>query len=192
MFGAVLSRSRCTVSDSNRGFTLIELLAVVVITGILSVVAVEGFRRHMQAARGAEPVAVIVAIRSAQEAYMAENHVYLNVSTDSGGKTWYPRITPNKDHASFVASNQPDYPRWRQLAPSIKQSVMFSYLVNAGVPGTVIPPLQELTAGPSYTVAQPLDWYMIQAKGDVDGNGVFSHYASSSMSGELYIENESE
>ena len=178
--------------NSNRGFTLIELLAVVVITGILSVVAVEGFRRHMQSARGVEPVAVIVAIRSAQEAYMAENHVYLNVSTDSGGKSWYPRITPNRDRASFAASNQPDYARWRQLAPSVNESVMFSYLVNAGVPGTIIPALQDMTEGPTFTTAQPLDWYIIQAKGDVDGNGIFARYATSSMTGELYIENDSE
>lgn len=187
-----MSRSRRTVSNSNRGFTLIELMAVVVITGILSVVAVEGFRRHMQAARGAEPVAVIVAIRSAQEAYMAENHVYLNVSTDSGGKSWYPRTTPNRAHIPFATSNHPDYARWQQLAPSINESVMFSYLVNAGVPGTIIPPLQDMTAGPTFTAAQPLDWYIIQARGDVDANGTFARYATSSMTSELYIENDSE
>ncbi len=160
-----------------------------VITAVLSLLAVAGFRRHMQSTRGTEAVAVILAIRSAEEAYMAENHQYLNVSTDD--KSWYPRTKPDAQRVSF-STTQGDYLLWNQLAPSIKESVRFSYLVNAGIGGTVIPPLTELKAGPDLSATQPLDWYMIQAKGDVDGNGVFSHYASSSMTGELYVENEGE
>lgn len=181
-----------TVQRSRRGFTLIELLAVVVITGVLSLLAIEGFRRHMLVARGTEAVAVMLAIRGAQESYLAENHVYLDVSTDRAGKGWYPRLVPDKFKVWFLASSQGDYPRWRQLAPSIKQSVMFSYLVNAGVGGTIIPPLQELKAGPDLSAPQALDWYAIQAKGDVDSNGAFSHYVSTSMNSEVYIENEGE
>jgi prepilin-type N-terminal cleavage/methylation domain-containing protein len=188
---AVLIAHRRTVKSSSRGFTLIELLAVVVITAVLSLLAVGGFQRHMQSARGAEAVAVIQAIRGAQESYMAENHVYLNVSAASGGVSWYPQLTPNTKRTAFSALSHPDYANWRQLAPSVNESVMFSYLVNAGVPGTLIPPLQ-VTKGPDFTAAQPLDWYVIQARGDVNGNSVFSRYASTSMTGEIYIENEGE
>ena len=63
--------------------------------------------------------------------------------------------------------------------------------INAGVPGTIIPPLQVTTAPPMSNV-QPLDWYVIQARGDVNGNSVFARYASTSMTGEIYIENEGE
>jgi prepilin-type N-terminal cleavage/methylation domain-containing protein len=187
-----LLKSRRTSQHSNRGFTLIELLAVVVITGVLSVLAVAGFRRHMQAARGTEALAVIQAIRSAQESYMAENHVYLNVSTANGGLSWYPQLTPGTTKTAFSAESHADYPRWQRLAPSVKVNVMFGYLVNAGVPGTSIPALQVSDSPASFANAQPLDWYVIQARGDVDGNGVYSRYASSNMTGEVYVENEGE
>lgn len=190
-FQAALPSYPRAVPHSSRGFTLVELLAVVTITGILSVLAVVGFRRHMLASRGGEALSVMQAIRSAQESFMAENHVYLNVSTDSEGKNWYPQTTPNTNRYPFLKSAHGDYARWQQLAPSVKQTVMFGYLVNAGVPGTKLPPLQVASA-PAFASPQPLDWYVIQASGDVDGNGVFARYASTSMTGEMYIEKEGE
>jgi len=190
-FQATLPSSPRPVPHSSRGYTLVELLAVVTITGILSVLAVVGFRRHMQASRGGEAISVIQAIRSSEEAYMAENHAYLNVSTDSEGRNWYPQTTPSTTRYPFVKAAHADYQRWRRLAPAINGTVLFGYLVNAGVPGTNIPALQ-VTDAPAFAAAQPLDWYVIQASGDVDGNGVFSRYASTSLTGEIYIEKEGE
>lgn len=164
---------------------------MVVITGVLSMLAMVGFQRHMQQARGGEAIAVIQAIRGAQESYMAENKAYLNVSATSGGVQWYPRLVPNKAVSAWSNSSHPDYLRWRQLAPSVNAKVMFSYLTNAGVPGTKMPALQ--VAAPTPTTVQPSDWYVIQASGDVDGDGTrFWRYVASSTNGELFIENEGE
>jgi prepilin-type N-terminal cleavage/methylation domain-containing protein len=193
-FEATLPASPRVIPPSSRGFTLVELLTGVAITGILAMIAVVSFRRYMSSAHSGEAASVIQAIRSAEEAYRAENHVYLNVSTANGGVAWFPLQTPGQMSTAFTPALHPshaDATRWQDLAASVNESVMFAYLANAGVSGTIIPALQ-LSAGPDLSQPQPLDWYSIQARGDVNGNGVFSHYATTSMTSELYIENEGE
>jgi Tfp pilus assembly protein PilE len=166
-------------------------MAVVVISSILALVGVTLFRAHVDASRGTEAYGIIQALRAAEESYTAENHGYLNVSTAAGGLAWYPMLVPTTTHASWVASTHADYTRWQQLAPAINRSVMFGYLLNAGPPGTVMPQPQ-VANGPDLSAPQPLDWYLIQASGDVNGNGVFARYASTSITGTIYVENEGE
>jgi len=176
---------------ASRGFTLIELMAVVVIVGLLAVAGVTLFRQNLQASKGNIAAAHIQAIRGAQEAYMAENHIYMNASTSDEGKNWYPQRVPGPKRSAWVNSDHTDYVRWSQLAPAISGSVLFSFLTNAGGAGTAIPKLQIANA-PTFAAVQPLDWYVIQASGDLNGNGKFSYYASTSITGELYVENEGE
>jgi len=177
--------------NSSRGFTLIELMVVVVITGILAVAGVSLFRQQLLASKGSEAASVIQAIRAAEEAYAAENHVYLNVSTDSGGTSWYPNLTPNTTRYAWVQDTHADYPRWRALAPSVNRPVLFGYLVNAGEAGDIVPGLQ-LKAPPTFPKPMIVPWYTIQAKGDVNGNGIFAQYAAASLNGELVVEGEGE
>ena len=176
---------------SQRGFSLVELMAVVTITGILATLAVVGFSRNVSASRGAEAVSVIQAIRSAEETYKAENHVYLDVSSASGGGQWFPAGTPGKTNHNFIPATHVDLARWRALAPPVSQLVYFSYLANAGVPGTIMPTL-DVTTHPDFSAARNNDWYVIQARGDTNGNSVFAKYCSTSMTGEIYMENEGE
>jgi len=176
---------------SSRGFTLIELMAVVVITGILAVAGVSLFRAQLLASKGSEAASVIQAIRAAEESYSAENHVYLNVSTASGGTSWYPNPTPGLTRSAWVQEGHADYDRWRALAPPVNRAVLFSYLVNAGESGSNVPTLQ-LAAPPVFPSPMPLAWYTIQARGDANGNGILAKYAASNMNAELLIENEGE
>jgi len=81
-------------SRRQRGFTLVELMAVVMITGILALVGISVFRRYVTSSKSAEATSIMQAIRAGEEAYLAENHVYLNVSTTGGGTSWYPNATP--------------------------------------------------------------------------------------------------
>jgi len=171
-------------------------MAVVVITGILSIAGVAVFSKYIFSAKGGEALSTIQAIRAAEEAYAAENHVYLNVSTTGGanpesGSNWWPQITPGRGRSSWVASgSHPDAAAWLLLAPSVNHSVQFSYLANAGVAGKPITILKT-TGSPTFP-APTQNWYVIQARGDTDGDGVFANYASTSMTGEIYSERDGE
>jgi type IV pilus assembly protein PilE len=182
----VLTNCRLADRRSNRAFSLVELMVVVAIGSILGLVGVVLFRRHIAASRGTEAYGVIQALRAAEESYLAENHVYLNVSTAAA---WYPNTAPNQTRFAWSQSNHVDFAKWQQLAPALNRSVLFGYLVNAGTPGTVMPALQ-IANSPDLSQPQPLDWYLIQAKGDTNGDGVFALYASTSLSGETYVQNE--
>jgi len=176
---------------STRGFTLVELMAVVVITGLLAVAGVTLFRQQLLASKGSEAVSIIQAIRSAQEAYAAENHVYKDVSTADGGKAWYPNLTPNMTRYAWVQDSHADYARWQELAPSVNRAVLFGYLVNAGEAGSKVPVLQ-LASPPAFPSPMIQSWYLIQARGDVNGNKINALYAASSQNSELVVENEGE
>lgn len=179
---AVLSMHR----RGQAGFTLIELMAVVIITAVLALAGVSVFRKYIFAAKGGEALSVIQAIRAAEEAYQAENHLYLNVSTTG---TWYPRAVPDRNRVAFAASGG-DAANWALLAPAVTRSVQFSYLVNSGIAGVPIPQPQGLK-DPGFALPTQ-NWYLIQAKGDADGDGTFANYASTSMTGEIYSEREGE
>jgi type IV pilus assembly protein PilA len=182
----VLINRRFVGRGSNRAFSLVELMVVVAIGAILATVGVVLFRRHIAASRGTEAYGVIQALRAAEESYRAENHVYLNVST---ANAWYPNTAPNADRYAWSKGNHVDFLRWQQLAPAVNRSVMFGYMVNAGAPGTIMPALQ-IANGPDLSQPQPLDWYVIQAKGDTNADGVPALYAATSLSGETYAQNE--
>jgi prepilin-type N-terminal cleavage/methylation domain-containing protein len=185
-----LRRTPTRAHLASRGFSLVELLAVVVISGLLAVAGVAMFRRHMVASRGSEATALLEGIRSAEHMYMSENHSYLNVSLANNGSQWYPQANPTNQRAAWMNHAHLDWPQWSQLGLPLNKMVLFSYLVNAGVPGTTIPALSSAFKAPPVVPVPPLDWYLIQAKGDTDGNGVFALYATTSLSNEIYSEND--
>jgi prepilin-type N-terminal cleavage/methylation domain-containing protein len=172
-----------------RGFSLVELMAVVVISGVLAVLGIAMFRRNIVASRSTEATAIIEGVRGAQHMYMSENHSYLNVSVANNGNQWYPQPNPVNQRSAWNNPNHVDYPQWKQLGLPLNKQVMFSYLVNAGGPGVAMPTLSAFKAPPVFPLPQ-LDWYVIQARGDTDGNGVFALYATTSLSNEIYSEND--
>lgn len=160
-----------------------------IITALLTVLGWSSMQKYLVQSRGAEAIAVIQAIRAAEGAYYAENHAYLNVSTDSGG-LWYPNQTPSSIRSAWVA-NHPDRARWALLAPAVNRQVQFGYLVNSGGPGTVYTvPKMPTAVVPSGT--QTRDWFLIQAKGDTDDDGSIAYYAGISSNAEIVSENSME
>lgn len=186
-------QSRCTFAtarDARRGFSLVELLAVVAISALLAVAGVAMFRRHIVASRGGEATAFLQGIRAAESMYMSENHTYLNASLANGGGQWYPQVTPSNKRSAWVNSSHLDWPQWQQLGLPLDKTVLFSYLVNAGTPNTVMTPLATGFTNPPVFPVPTVDWYVLQARGDTDGNGVFAMYYMTSLNGEIFSQND--
>lgn len=177
-----------------RGMTLIELLITVAMVGILAALALVGYRRFIYAAQSAEPKHVIEGIRGAEQAYMAENLTYLSCS--SSLTDYYPNKTPNDSRMNFAQPSDPRFTSattgWAQLNLTTDGPVRFGYAVVAGVGGPITGP--TAMANPPAMPALPgsVPWFSIQAVNDHDGNGVFAVFFSTSVSGQLFSENEQE
>jgi prepilin-type N-terminal cleavage/methylation domain-containing protein len=170
-----------------RAFTLIELLTVVAIVGVLATLGLVAYRRFITSSKTSEAIYMVGSIRSAQESYRAETLSYLDVS--AGFNEYFPTGTVGNYKTGWdsVPAHK-DIGRWRQLGARPDGNVYYGYLVGAGGAGAV-PPTLHIQNKPTWpTTTEP--WYVIEAKGDVDGNGVYSWVAGSSFSGEIYLENE--
>lgn len=176
------------VRRKQAGFTLAELMAVVTIVGVLAVVGIASVRKHIFSSRSVETASVVQGIRAAQERWFAETRSYFDVSTSM--TTYYPMATPGKDKHAWDQPTATNYPNWRLLNPVVSGPVQFGYATRAGAPG-VPPPALNIANGPTWgTPVEP--WYVIQARGDTNGDGVFSMFAASSFSPEFYTQNDGE
>ena len=172
-----------------RGFTLIEMLTVVAIVGVLATLGLVAYRRFITASKTSEAIYMVGSIRASEESYRAETLSYLNVST--GFATYYPKDTVGNFKSAWDNPSHADYANWRQLGARSDGPVYYGYRVAAGTAGQAIPTLTGLTTPPTFpTPSEP--WYLIQARGDVDGNGIYSYVTGSSFTGEIYVEKEGE
>jgi type II secretory pathway pseudopilin PulG len=158
-------------------------MVVVALVGILSAIGIASFRRQAAASKASEAASVIQAIRAAEEAYRGENQLYLDVSSSKD-------FGPTVRSWELKPGGHPDLTKWQTLGARVTQPVLFGYLVNAGRAGAT-PPTLQLSDSP--TLGTPTDaWYVIQARADYDGDGVFCNAAATSWTSEVYIENEGE
>ncbi|HKQ71217.1 MAG TPA: type II secretion system protein [Polyangiaceae bacterium] len=173
--------------SSERAFTLIELMTVVVIVGVLATLGLVAYRRFITSSKTSEAIYMVGAIRAAEESYRAETLMYLPVS--AGFSEFYPTGSVGAKKTAWDNPTHSDYARWRELGARPDGPVYYGYKVTAGGAGATIPALD--CQSPTWpTPTEP--WYIVEAKGDVDGNSVFSWAAGSSFSGEIYVENEGE
>jgi prepilin-type N-terminal cleavage/methylation domain-containing protein len=189
------TRRRACSSSAERGFTLVELMTVVVIVGVLATVGIASFRRQVFGAKTSEVVAMIQSIRAAEERWKAENLRYLNVSTAA---TWYPATPNGKVKRAFyntgactpVADPSQDC-RWKLLNPTVMGPVQFGYMVTAGGPADAMttPAVEARPSGWSGWTPTGDHWFVVQAIGDADGDGVYSKYLASSVRANVYQDN---
>jgi type IV pilus assembly protein PilA len=127
---------------SKKGFTLIELMIVVAIIGILAAIAIPNFLRFQLKSKTSESKVNLAAIRTAEEAYMAEYGVYVAAANT-------PATLPGSSKATFTGGGFSSFNGTLGFAP--EGQVFFQYGVNIG------------------TGANALH-YAIDALGNIDGD----------------------
>ena len=167
-------------------------MVVVVIMGILAGIAFASLRKQVSAAWQAEGLSMVQSIRAAEERWRAEHMMYLNVSHPAEWFPVDPRDTPGQLHSFFYtpgSGEHQDQELWLQLRPTVSGGVRFGYLVNAGYANAAM--TLPSAPGPSVTWPTPPDnWYVIQAIGDTDGNGSCVYYRASSLSGDVFVQDQ--
>lgn len=183
----------------SHGFTLVELMTVVAITGVLAMIGTFMVRKHFANAKTAEAIAIIQAIRGAEESRRAETGTYQSCSF-AAGTPWYP-ATPDGVYRAWKNPSHADWEAWKQLGVSRPEGTQFGFLVKAGTgaktldtTGTIVasPIPQALTSDKPIWTTPNEPWYVIQAAGDRNKNGVYSRLLAASFNGELYTENDAE
>jgi prepilin-type N-terminal cleavage/methylation domain-containing protein len=151
------------------GFTLIELAIVVTIVGVLSVIAVVGYRRYMLHSKISEAQGMISAIRIAQEDYRSERGVYANI-----GPNMCPTGAGTATHkVMWDTSCSGGGEKWKVLPVHADGPVQFSYATTASAPGTTsltvdnVPPANFV----DFSGARQNPWYVVVATCDLDGSG---------------------
>jgi type IV pilus assembly protein PilA len=167
-------------------------MAVVVIMGILATLAAVGYRKYIDSARSSEAVHMVSAIKAAQEAYRSETLAYFDVSDDL--ETFYPGA-PGPKKMQWGGAG-PNIDRWRILNPTTDGAVMFGYATTASPP---IDPIVTVGLGGGIYFQDtdwpdpPVEpWYIVQAAGDIDGDGEYSYYVATSFSNEVQWAREGE
>jgi type IV pilus assembly protein PilA len=196
-----LHRPTSTLRRS-RGFTLVELMAAVAIVGILAALAVVGYKKYINTTQTGEALSVISGIRASEEAYKAETLTYLGCSGCGGSQcapgggslnATYPMAVPNSHKWAWTNPGHGDYQCWRTLNVVTDGPVRFGYAVIAGNPGQMPPTITATQPNITFPAnASDNPWYVIQAMGDRDDNGVFAYLVGTSMTGEVFRSNDTE
>lgn len=179
-----------------RGFTLVELMAVVAIVAILAALASLGIRKYIRASKTSEAVGMIGAIKTAQEAYKADNFVYKDISGAGkldGYDTFYPSNIPLKGGEKMAWGGRTDAiaNAWRELGVSAAAPVLYIYGCAAG-PGSIAPAAPGIAIGNYPTAATGRPWYLIEAVADLNGDGTVGTWVGTSFSAEIFHDKEEE
>jgi type IV pilus assembly protein PilA len=162
-------------------------MVVVAIVGVLATLATVGYRRYIASSKVSEAIYMVGSIRAAEESYRAETLQYLTTNWPD----LYPMAKPTKVKYAWDTGTAAATP-WKQLGVQPDGPVYFGYKVQAGAPGgTPLPP--DTATKPKWPEQTTEPWYVVEAVGDLDGDGVtFSYVVGSSFTGDLYIENQGE
>jgi len=178
-----------------RGFTLVELAVVVTIIGILSVLAVAGYRKLVMSSHTSEATEMVNAIKVAQESYHAETGQYANISAGLGLGALYPQATPSGTTGTAWGGSCgtcADPAAWQKLPVHASGVMRFGYATVAGPVSQALPapPISQVTF-PTNTQLSG-DWYIVTAWGDMDNNGIYCTVVGVSWQRDLFVNNDGE
>jgi type IV pilus assembly protein PilA len=160
--------------------------------GVLAALAVVGYRKYVHSARTGDARAIVASIRISEESHRAETLSYLSCSSNL--QDYYPgnpigNNPPVKRH--FRQPTHADWGQWSILNVTSDSPTYFGFAVVAGDAGGT-PPAPDTQTDPTFPTPTTEPWYVVQATGDLDGDGTPSYFVSSSFSGEIYLENDTE
>jgi prepilin-type N-terminal cleavage/methylation domain-containing protein len=180
-----LHRRSDSPHTARAGFSLVELMIVVVITGILSVVAIPSFTSYVQRARTAEATQFLGVIKIRQESYRAEFGSYLPCGVsplpkDIAFKPGDASMMKNSAAVAFPTTN----PCFSQLGARPDGAVRFGYGWVAGRPGDIDGDMQS-TYGLTANTAD--NYFVAQATSDLDGDGTECLFEVTSFTRNVWI-----
>jgi type IV pilus assembly protein PilA len=184
-------RSRAERRRTSGGLTLIELMIVVAIVAVLAVVAVVTYKKIVASSRVSEATHMVQGIRAAQDRYKAETGNYANIS--SSITQFYPAASPGAFKTQWGAACTLCTNGWNTLAVKPDGPLEFGYATVAGSASTAAP---TITFSDGNTATWPTTntgpWFIVQARGDTDGNGKSCSVVGSSYGNGLTINQEGE
>jgi type IV pilus assembly protein PilA len=175
-------------------------MTVVAIIGVLAVLAIVGYRRWVRTSYMAEAQDMLQNIRAAEETFKSEAGGYLNASSTLDLNYTYPAATPGAFKSAWggACGSCANTASWSQLAVEPKGPVAYGYAVVTDNAGTASPTGASVTAATSKMINQPnysaltAPWFVVEALGDINGDGIYTRLTSASGTNQVVIDGEGE
>jgi type II secretory pathway pseudopilin PulG len=168
---------------------LIEMMVIVLIVSVLATLATYGVAKYIRTSRTSEALAMVIDIKAAEEVARDETFLYIGLTGDFS--SWHPSDPPGAFKADWHADTGAASGIFRQLGVVSSGPVYFTYSVVAGAAGDNYPPKSYLTKM-NIQGAASAAFYVVVARGDLDGDGEDSYVIGHSMGSDLGVQNEGE
>jgi len=157
----------------SKGFTLIELMIVVAIIGILAAIAIPNYLNYQMKAKTSEAKSNIGAIRTSEEAYVAEEDEFIVCQAS-------PRTAADLDENKEAWTDNGGFDT---IGFSPSGDVYYTYGVADGS-GVTVPAGSGDLPGANAT-ADRNDGIVIIASGDLDGDGTTYTFSSNNTNSDI-------
>jgi hypothetical protein len=155
---------------------------------VLATLATYGVIKYVRTARTSEALAMVVDIKGAEEVARDETFLYIGLDAFD---SWHPTNPPGNFKADWNADTGPASLKFRELGVVSSGPVYFTYSIVAGPAGEPVPnPPCDRRLGFPGTAGAP--FYVVAARGDLDGDGEDSYVIGHSFGSDLYVEKEGE